>query len=142
MSKLEKLDALAKAATPGPWACVGVRKVESGPIYRWVVGDGTQAVSRIENTVSGRPLTEEDAANAEFIATFNPHLVQEVLSWVKEARPLLESVADRVQHEYPENAETSGVRMCCGAASFRPHLPSCHTQGVLEKIRKFDEGDL
>ena len=142
MSKLEKLKALAKAATPGPWVWIGVRATEDGLVYRWTIGDGKmQAISRIENTVSGRPLTEEDTANAKFIAEFNPHLVLGLLALVEESKSLLETkIADRLVYENPEESSV-GVRACCGAASHLPHSPKCEVQSVLDRIRKFDEGD-
>ena len=141
MSKLEKLEALAQASSPGPWVCIGTPLAGEPAMYQWTVATNSQAICRIRNTVSGRPLTKEDAANAEFIAAVNPKMILELIGLINGARSVLVSQEDRLIYENPEESSV-GVRFCCGVASFRPHLPSCDMQGFLEKLRKFDEGDL
>jgi hypothetical protein len=141
MSKLEKLEALSEAATPGPWYFLSTSKAQDSALQCGVIlATMDRIISEIGNSSIGKPLNVEDAANAQLIAAFNPKVVKELLGLIKGARAVIVAQADHVIYEHPEDAEDCGIRACCSVASFRPHLPSCDTQGILEKIRKFDEG--
>jgi len=84
MSSLEKLEALAKAATPGPWrAHLSTEDISS----YWVIETGkVLTVCDFEGADFG-PKTEE--ANAAYIAAANP---QAILSLLAEHRQLMERV--------------------------------------------------
>lgn len=88
--ELEKLEALAKAATPGPWAWESVNEKGND----WCVG---VIVDANDQPVSGRVVGDEDGAvdvfvcsgdglhNAAHIAAANPAVVLRLTAQVREA---------------------------------------------------------
>lgn len=76
---IDQLEQAAKAATPGPW------KVADTGSCITVGGADIGAVCRIANTVSGRPLSDEDRANAALIALADPATILKLLAVVRAA---------------------------------------------------------
>lgn len=69
LTTLRTLDSLA---TPEPWGCLDLRPVDVQRLS--IMGaDEDSIVARIENTVSARPLSHEDEANAAIMLFLRNH---------------------------------------------------------------------
>lgn len=101
MTPLEKLQEIARAATPGPWEYNGYSMVfcdndtrnaqadvtENG---QFEVGEFFYEVAWVE-VLGGDTATLEGSANAAYIATFNPRLIEKLLAEMMAARMLIDS---------------------------------------------------
>ncbi len=86
MIDLDKIEAAAKTATPGPWYSSSQFRDDEALFVTTLTpteDDGT-ILCRIRNTVSGRPLNDFDYANADHIATANPATVLEMVIMIRE----------------------------------------------------------
>jgi len=96
MIDIDKIEAAAKAATPGPWYSSSQFRDDEALFVTTLTpteDDGT-ILCRIRNTVSGRPLNDFDYANADHIATANPATVLEIVSMIRERDVVLKQALD------------------------------------------------
>jgi hypothetical protein len=82
--QLERLEQLALAATPGPWA---VDAIGCGARFNIELPDGSEAIAMSQQLHNDRG-NQQRAANADYIAAANPHVV---LGLIRELRAALKN---------------------------------------------------
>lgn len=80
--QLDRLEQLALAATPGPWA---VDAIGCGARFNIELPDGSEAIAMSQQLHNDRG-NQQRAANADYIAAANPHVV---LALIRELRSAL-----------------------------------------------------
>lgn len=77
--QLDRLEKLALAATPGPWA---VDAIGCGARFNIELPDGSEAIAMSQQLHNDRG-NQQRADNADYIAAVNPHVV---LALIRELR--------------------------------------------------------
>jgi len=85
-----KLRELEAKATEGPLSVIDLRPKQD----RLTITDGVSVVCRIENRISGKPLNDEDVANAKLIAHLRNH-AKEIIALVDAAEELVKCPSDQ-----------------------------------------------
>lgn len=79
---LAKLEALARAATPGEWTAMKHGRIVGGPLRHYVNGSTQQQIAMFNVTAheeDGEDVPERQQANTEFVAAFDPPTAQALI---------------------------------------------------------------
>jgi len=104
---LDKLEALARAATPGEWKALPHGRVVGGPLRHYVNGSAKAQIASFGVTFHEQAPEDEperQQANADFAAAANPEQVLALIALARRAQP--EGEAPQAEPE-PMNTQSS-----------------------------------
>jgi hypothetical protein len=133
---LDRLEQLARAATPGPW-----RTKDGDPGRAWINDDAGDPYCTVADC---RPGGE---ANAAFIATANPAFVLQLLARLRAAEAIVRDLAAKnpVQGIYNGGYEVETCALCGATGEFEDdlhqtglrieHKPTCLKRRAVEATK-------
>jgi len=97
-------DAIAAGPTPGPWRTNAPEEVEGQYFVVTMARDGDtrRIVCKVNNFISKRPLEDEDAASAIYIAAADPDTIAALLADHDREKSRADSLAEQVRHDYEQ----------------------------------------
>ena len=107
MIDIDKIEAAANAATPGPWEAAGPSFGEQLPKYLNCVGAMDDDENFVDVCVS--PFEEDECASADmaFIATANPTTVLEMVGMIRERDAVLKQALEALERWHSGNQKVT-----------------------------------
>ena len=127
--ELDALEALAQAATPGPWGLIPKGGPQGNYFGVWNPQKGWIVLDRVLN------IQGEGDASATYIAAANPETVLRLLADVRRYRAALEAAKLRLEQQFPQLLEIKDLpRYVAVVEGKGTELPAAHEYLQLREV--------